>query len=45
MGIESFDWADPLIDNTLVVKDGLAHARPGPGWGFNFIDEFLEEIK
>ncbi|MEX2235303.1 MAG: mandelate racemase/muconate lactonizing enzyme family protein [Cyclobacteriaceae bacterium] len=45
MGIESFDWIDPLIDNTLMVKDGYAHPRSRPGWGFNFIDEFLEEIK
>lgn len=45
MGVEWFDWVDPLIDNKLMVKDGFAHPRPLPGWGFNFIDDFLEEIK
>jgi len=45
VGVESFDWADPLIDNKLVVKDGYAYPRPLPGWGFNFVDDFLEEIK
>jgi len=40
-GVESFDWIDPLIDNPLVVKDGYTSPRDLPGWGFNFIDEFL----
>jgi L-alanine-DL-glutamate epimerase-like enolase superfamily enzyme len=45
VGVESFDWIDPLIDNPMVVKDGYAYPHQQPGWGFNFIDEFLEEIK
>lgn len=45
VGVESFDWIDPLIDHPLVLKDGYAHPRQTPGWGFNFIDDFLEEIK
>jgi L-alanine-DL-glutamate epimerase-like enolase superfamily enzyme len=45
VGVESFDWIDPLIDNPMLVKDGCAYAHQQPGWGFNFIDEFLEEIK
>ena len=44
-GVESFDWIDPLIDNPLTIKDGYAYPRNAPGWGFNFLDEFLEEIK
>jgi len=43
-GVESFDWIDPLIDNPIIIKDGYAHTRTTPGWGFNFLDEFLEEI-
>lgn len=44
-GIESFDWIDPLIDEPLTIKDGYAHLRERPGWGFNFLDKCLEEIK
>jgi len=44
-GVESFDWIDPLIDNPMLVKDGYASPHDLPGWGFNFLDEFLEEIK
>lgn len=44
-GVESFDWIDPLIDRPMVVKDGFARPHDQPGWGFNFLDEFLEEIK
>ena len=44
-GVESFDWIDPLIDNPMVVKDGYASPHNLPGWGFSFLDEFLEEIK
>ena len=43
-GVESFDWIDPLIDNQLVIKDGYTSPRDLPGWGFNFIDEFLEAV-
>lgn len=44
-GVESFDWIDPLIDNPMLIKDGFATPHEQPGWGFNFIDELLEEIK
>ena len=44
-GIESFDWIDPLIDEPLMIKDGYAHPRARPGWGFSFLDASLQEIK
>jgi L-alanine-DL-glutamate epimerase-like enolase superfamily enzyme len=44
-GVESFDWIDPLIDNPMVVKEGYATPHDKPGWGFNFLDEYLHEIK
>jgi L-alanine-DL-glutamate epimerase-like enolase superfamily enzyme len=44
-GVESFDWIDMLIDNPMQVKDGYARPHDLPGWGFNFIDEMLEEIR
>jgi L-alanine-DL-glutamate epimerase-like enolase superfamily enzyme len=43
--IESFDWIDSLIDNPLTIKNGYAYPRQAPGWGFNFLDECLEEIR
>jgi L-alanine-DL-glutamate epimerase-like enolase superfamily enzyme len=43
-GVESFDWVDPLIDNPMVVKDGFATPHQGAGWGFNFLDQHLQEI-
>ncbi|MGE9312066.1 mandelate racemase/muconate lactonizing enzyme family protein [Niabella sp. CJ426] len=45
VGVESFDWIDPLIDNPMVVKDGFAYPHNQPGWGFRFLDEHLHEIK
>ncbi|SDX69537.1 L-alanine-DL-glutamate epimerase [Lutibacter oricola] len=45
VGAESFDWVDPLIDNPMVLKDGCAQPHDLPGWGFNFIDDCLTEIK
>lgn len=45
MGAESFDWIDPLIDNPMILKDGFAHPHDLPGWGFNFLDEHLHEIR
>jgi len=45
VGAESFDWVDSLIDNPMVIKDGFAQPHDLPGWGFNFIDERLTEIK
>lgn len=44
VGAESFDWIDPLIDNPLVIKNGMASPHNGAGWGFNFKDECLTEI-
>ncbi|WP_256009832.1 mandelate racemase/muconate lactonizing enzyme family protein [Desertivirga xinjiangensis] len=44
LGVESFDWIDPLIDQPMLVRDGFAYPHEGPGWGFNFIDELLTEI-
>jgi L-alanine-DL-glutamate epimerase-like enolase superfamily enzyme len=44
VGVESFDWIDPLIDNHLQIKDGYVIPRDRPGWGFNFLDEFLEPV-
>jgi L-alanine-DL-glutamate epimerase-like enolase superfamily enzyme len=43
-GAESFDWIDPLIDNPLQIKNGLASPHNKPGWGFSFKDEFLNEL-
>lgn len=45
MGAESFDWVDPLIDNPMTVQDGFARPHETPGWGFNFLDDRLKEIK
>lgn len=45
VGAESFDWVDPLIDNPMVIQDGYAKPHDLPGWGFNFIDDTLTEIK
>ncbi|MEM9337309.1 MAG: mandelate racemase/muconate lactonizing enzyme family protein [Bacteroidota bacterium] len=45
IGAESFDWIDPLIDNPMVVQDGYASPHELPGWGFNFLDDRLKEIK
>jgi L-alanine-DL-glutamate epimerase-like enolase superfamily enzyme len=43
-GAESFDWIDPLIDHPIEIKNGMAAPHNRPGWGFNFKDEFLNEI-
>ncbi|WP_010134252.1 mandelate racemase/muconate lactonizing enzyme family protein [Ochrovirga pacifica] len=45
VGAESFDWVDPLIDNPMVIQDGFAKPHDLPGWGFNFIEDTLTEIK
>ncbi len=45
VGVESFDWIDPLIDNPMLVKEGYAYPHRQPGWGFRFLDEHLEELK
>ncbi len=44
-GAESFDWVDSLIDTPMKVNDGFAIPHDKPGWGFNFLDEHLKEIK
>jgi len=44
-GAESFDWIDPLIDNPIRIEQGFAYPHEAPGWGFSFVDEYLEEIK
>jgi L-alanine-DL-glutamate epimerase-like enolase superfamily enzyme len=44
VGVESFDWIDPLIDHPLQITNGLVSPRQQPGWGFSFLDEHLEEI-
>lgn len=44
VGVESFDWIDPLIDNPMQVKEGYAYPHDQPGWGFNFIDDRLQEL-
>lgn len=45
VGVESFDWIDPLIDNPMQVKDGFAFPHEGPGWGFSFMDDCLTQIQ
>lgn len=45
VGAESFDWVDSLIDNPMVIKDGYAEPHDRLGWGFNFLDDRLTEIK
>lgn len=44
-GAESFDWIDGIIDNTMRVEEGYAYPRAGAGWGFEFLKEFLVEVK
>jgi len=44
-GSESFDWVDDLITHPIRMKDGLAVANDGAGWGFSFKDEKLTELK
>ena len=44
VGAESFDWIDDYIDNPMLVKDGFAYPHQRPGWGFNFIDDYLKKI-
>ncbi|WP_156253363.1 mandelate racemase/muconate lactonizing enzyme family protein [Pseudactinotalea terrae] len=43
-GAESFDWVDDLIDEPMLIENGTASPRPGPGWGFSFRRELLNEI-
>lgn len=41
-GAESFDWIDPIIDNTMVIENGYALPREGSGFGFCFKESALE---
>ena len=41
---ESFEGIDALIDTPIEIRDGFAHPRPTPGWGFRFKDEYLTEL-
>lgn len=43
-GVESFDWIDGIIDNTITIVDGYAKPRMNPGWGFTFLEKYLEEL-
>jgi len=44
-GAESFDWIDGIIDEPMKVDNGYILPRKGSGWGFNFLPEYLVEIK
>jgi L-alanine-DL-glutamate epimerase-like enolase superfamily enzyme len=44
-GVESFDWVDGLIDQPLRLSDGQAFPSDEPGWGFQFKDDHLTEVK
>jgi len=43
--VESFDWIDGLIDNTLEIKDGFTYPRTGAGWGFSFLKDKLIKLE
>jgi L-alanine-DL-glutamate epimerase-like enolase superfamily enzyme len=43
--VESFDWIDGLIDNTLEIKDGYTYPRIGDGWGFSFLKDKLTKLE
>jgi L-alanine-DL-glutamate epimerase-like enolase superfamily enzyme len=43
-GAESFDWVDDLITYPIRMKDGFAYPNDGPGWGFSFKDNVLQEL-
>lgn len=42
-GAESFDWIDDIIDNKMTILDGYAYPRNTPGWGFNFLHQYMTE--
>ena len=44
-GAESFDWIDAIIDNPMVIDNGYAQLREGNGWGFEFLHQYMEEVK
>jgi L-alanine-DL-glutamate epimerase-like enolase superfamily enzyme len=43
-GAESFDWVDALVTHPIRMENGFAYPNPGPGWGFDFKNEFLTEL-
>ncbi len=45
LGVESFDWIDPLIDNPLKIQNGVVFPRDLPGWGFAFIHNKLNYLE
>jgi L-alanine-DL-glutamate epimerase-like enolase superfamily enzyme len=44
-GAESFDWIDSIIDRPMEIKDGYAIQREGNGWGFSFLEKYLQSIE
>ena len=44
-GAESFDWIDGIIDKPMVIDHGYAQLREGDGWGFQFLHQYMEEVK
>ena len=44
-GAESFDWIDGIIDKPMVIDNGYAQLREGDGWGFQFLHQYMEEVK
>lgn len=44
-GVESFDWVDGLIDRPQRIENGRAFPAEAPGWGFQFKDAGLTELK
>ena len=41
LGVEWFDWVDPLLTAPICMQDGFAFPNEAPGWGFQFKDEHL----
>jgi L-alanine-DL-glutamate epimerase-like enolase superfamily enzyme len=44
-GAESFDWIDGIVDNRMAIENGYAVPREGPGWGFRFLPQYLNETR
>lgn len=44
IGAESFDWINPILDNPIKINEGVAFPHDSPGWGFHFIEKYLNEI-
>ena len=45
IGIEWFDWLDPLLVNPLEIRDGLVVVPDRPGFGVQFRPEALNEYE